>query len=43
MFTLVLFVTLPFQLDDEIAPKAGEANFEFSAAENAVPGTGFQF
>jgi len=31
------------ELDDEIAPKAGEANFEFSAAENAVPGTGFQF
>ena len=32
-----------FQLDEEIAPKAGEANFEFSAAESAVPGAGFQF
>ena len=31
------------QLDEEIAPKAGEANFEFSAAESAVPGAGFQF
>merc|ERR1712168_1212828 len=29
--------------DEVIAPKAGEANFEFSAAENAVPGNGFQF
>ena len=34
---------IPFQLDEEIAPKAGEANFEFSAAESAVPGAGFQF
>ena len=31
------------QLDEEIAPKTGEANFEFSAAESAVPGAGFQF
>merc|ERR1711971_512592 len=31
------------ELDDEIAPKAGETNFEFSAAESAVPGAGFQF
>merc|ERR1712112_429702 len=31
------------ECDEVIAPKAGEANFEFSAAENAVPGNGFQF
>jgi importin subunit alpha-2 len=31
------------QVDDEIAPKAGDANFEFSAAEAAVPQAGFQF
>jgi importin subunit alpha-2 len=31
------------ELDNEIAPKAGETNFEFSAAESAVPGAGFQF
>jgi importin subunit alpha-2 len=31
------------ELDDEVAPKAGETNFEFSAAESAVPGAGFQF
>ena len=34
---------LSSQCDEVIAPKAGEANFEFSAAENAVPGNGFQF
>ena len=38
---LIQFIFL--QLDEEIAPKAGEANFEFSAAESAVPGAGFQF
>merc|ERR1712038_1545567 len=31
------------ECDEVIAPKAGEANFEFSAAESAVPGAGFQF
>merc|ERR1719187_3046630 len=31
------------QADEEIAPKAGDANFEFSAAEAAVPQAGFQF
>ena len=36
-------VIIVVQLDEEIAPKAGEANFEFSAAESAVPGAGFQF
>ena len=34
---------LSLQCDEVIAPKAGEANFEFSATENAVPGNGFQF
>ena len=34
---------LSSQCDEVIAPKAGEANFEFSATENAVPGNGFQF
>jgi len=31
------------QVDDEIAPKAGETGFEFSAAESSVPQSGFNF
>merc|ERR1712096_415507 len=31
------------QVDDEIAPKAGEAGFEFSAGESSVPQSGFNF
>merc|ERR1712133_168431 len=31
------------QVDEVIAPKAGEANFEFAAAESSVPQSGFNF
>merc|ERR1712098_285475 len=31
------------QVDEEIAPKAGEAGFEFTAAESSVPQSGFNF
>merc|ERR1711936_1494661 len=31
------------QVDEEIAPKASDAGFEFAASESSVPGTGFQF
>ena len=43
LFWVDLVTIVVLQLDEEIAPKAGEANFEFSAAESAVPGAGFQF
>merc|ERR1712025_740667 len=31
------------QVDEEIAPKAGEAGFEFAAGESSVPQSGFNF
>merc|ERR1712133_126798 len=31
------------QVDEEIAPKAGEAGFEFTTEENTVPQSGFNF
>ena len=31
------------QVDDEIAPKAGETGFEFAAADTSVPKAGFNF
>merc|ERR1712096_399200 len=37
------FFTDGDQVDDEIAPKAGEAGFEFSAGESSVPQSGFNF
>ena len=30
-------------MDNEIAPKAGDAGFEFSAQEGSVPQSGFNF
>ena len=32
-----------FKVDEEIAPKAGEAGFEFAAGESSVPQSGFNF
>ena len=32
-----------FQAIEDIAPKAGDEGFEFSAAESSVPQSGFNF
>ena len=42
-WTLNLVVINFAQVDEEIAPKAGEAGFEFAAAESSVPQSGFNF
>ena len=40
---MVIDLTEPLQVVDEIAPKAGDAGYEFTTEENTVPQSGFNF
>ena len=41
---LILLILIEmFKVDDEIAPKVGDAGFEFTTEENIAPQAGFNF